>query len=1040
MGKQPEPNNPVPSSTGTIVMPDSGANRGLFTRQEWIAAALTFLVSGLVYFYYMSPEVTLEDSGELVTGAFNFGVPHPPGYPLWAFLGWVWARLVPFGNPAWRTCLFSVATGAALVGVMTLLMSRSILMLLRNAAWSDKLEESLKEWLSLTVGTSTAMLFAFNRGVWLWACVPEMRVLSVFLFMFISFVFFAWMMRPERIQFLYATLLLLGLSIANHQTVVVMAGPFLVGAFVVGWFADHKPGHMSGFLELVFALLVGWGVGVYVNAWLLTGPTEVLLAQKVKAMLLFGPMIEPLPLMLVAFGGAGALVVFGSQAGWLSYRRAAWCAALFLVGCSMYLYLPLASSTNPPMNWGYAATKQGFLHAVTRGQYEQLSMSSVFSTKFMLQVKLLAETMINQYSLPVAVFALVPIYVLFGQWNQTRMRARQWLIYTLVTFATTSIGLLVIINPGLDKTQQEINLKFFAPAHGFFAMLIGYGIAYVITWALARWTEVPRSAIRQASVGLVLLAIVPFRVNWATCEQRGHDFGYQFGYRMFYPGGDYPPMEKGAFLFGGTDPGRFVPTYMIFSESAVPARDKYRNPHIDNQELNFDRRDVYIVTQNALADTTYMSYIRDHYDYSRPTNYNWFARWLGREITYPRDPIYIPTNDDSQRAFQEYVADVQARQRRGEQMDAEENVDIVGGRVQVRGVKGVMNINGILCRWIHERNRDKCPFYIEESYVIPWMFEYLTPYGIIMKLNRDKVPSPQENPALWDEIVKKDTAYWDKLVAEFRTRPESRSQIIRSIEHFLGARKKSAESQSEFLRDNDAQKTFSKLRSAIGGVYSYRKMYPQALYAFRQSLELCPDSPEANFRMSQLLLETGQADEAIKVLKRYQELDPLNGKIGQAIQQITGLQQATASIQQLEQQHNAQPGDLRIVGQLAQAYLRLQRFDRVQALFEHFLAQPSVKASDMLQIAQFYLSIQQVQLATRVLELAAERFPQESDPHYALATIRGAIGDVNNGLVALRRAIELNPALRERAQGDKQLAPLRNDPRFQAMVAAPPRP
>ena len=32
----------------------------------------------------LAPEVTLQDSGELVTGAFTFGVPHPPGYPLHA--------------------------------------------------------------------------------------------------------------------------------------------------------------------------------------------------------------------------------------------------------------------------------------------------------------------------------------------------------------------------------------------------------------------------------------------------------------------------------------------------------------------------------------------------------------------------------------------------------------------------------------------------------------------------------------------------------------------------------------------------------------------------------------------------------------------------------------------------------------------------------------------------------------------------------------------------------------------------------------------
>jgi len=1004
MAKQLKDIPPAPQPAPQPVAPVG--TRRVFTPVEWLVAALAFLVSGLVYFRFMSPEVTLEDSGELVTGAFNFGVPHPPGYPLWAFMGWVWRYLVPFGNPAWRICLMSVLTGATLVGIMTLLMSRSILMLLRNVAWADKIEESLKSWLSLTIGVATAMLFAFNRGVWLWACVPEMRVLNVFLFVLISCTFFAWMMRPEKSRFLYATQLLLGLSIANHQTIVVMALPFLVGAFAVGWLADHKPGCLSGFLELTFALLVGWCAGVLVNAWLLAPTSDLLWMQKVRVGILFGPPTEALPVILVSGGLAAALLALGAPAGWLNWRRALWCAGLFLLGCGAYVYMPLAAATNPPMNWGYCATKQGFLHAVTRGQYEALHTSSLLSGAFFTQVQLFTEALINQYSWPVALFAILPLVLLVWRWKELRMRGRQWLIYVFAALVTTGFGLLMIINPGLDKTQQEINLKFFAPAHGFFAMLIGYGLALAATWSMARWAHLPRSLFRYGSLALVALAVIPYTVNWKTCEQRGHDFGYQFGYRMFYPGGDYPPMDRDAFLFGGTDPGRFVPTYMIFSESVVPARDKFRDRNLQNQELNFDRRDVYIVTQNALADTTYMAYIRDHYDYSRPTNYNAFARAIGRTTTYPAAPLWIPTEQDSQRAFQEYVADIQNRRARGEPPNPDEDVELDGGRVQVRGVKGVMNINAILCKWIHDHNKAKHTFYVEESYVIDWMFPYLQPYGIIMKINAEPLPAPSDNPALWSRIIAQDKAYWDKLVTEFTARPE-------------------------FWRDNDARKTFSKLRSAIGGVYAYRKLYAEAKYAYEQSLQLCPDSPEANFRTSQLHLETGHPDDAIAVLVAYQKLDPLNNKIDLAINQIRGMKQAGATIQQLEQQL----ANLQLVGELAKNYLRVQQFGRVQALFDNFIAQPAATAGEMLQIAQFYLSINQAPLAVRTIEQATQRFPQEADPFYALAILRSAMGATNDSLTALQRAIQINPTVRDRARNDQQFGALRSNVRFQTLVA-----
>jgi hypothetical protein len=51
---------------------------------------------------------------------------------------------------------------------------------------------------------------------------------------------------------------------------------------------------------------------------------------------------------------------------------------LWLLGASFYFYLPLACMTNPPMQWCYPRTVDGFLHALTRGQYEQPSPTNLF--------------------------------------------------------------------------------------------------------------------------------------------------------------------------------------------------------------------------------------------------------------------------------------------------------------------------------------------------------------------------------------------------------------------------------------------------------------------------------------------------------------------------------------------------------------------------------------------------------------------------------------------------------------------------------------
>ena len=89
-------------------------------------------------------------------------------------------------------------------------------------------------------------------------------------------------------------------------------------------------------------------------------------------------------------------------------------------------------------------------------------------------------------------------------------------------------------------------------------------------------------------------------------------------------------MTKDAVLYGGTDPGRFCPTYIIFCESFTPHQCQ---PKLDQ---NFDRRDVYIITQNALADGTYLCYIRAHYNRSTQIDPPFFSELL-RTILKDKD-------------------------------------------------------------------------------------------------------------------------------------------------------------------------------------------------------------------------------------------------------------------------------------------------------------------------------------------------------------------------------------------------------------------
>ena len=257
-------------------------------------------------------------------------------------------------------------------------------------------------------------------------------------------------------------------------------------------------------------------------------------------------------------------------------------------------------------------------------------------------------------------------------------------------------------------------------------------------------------------------------------------------------------MPAGSIYFGGTDAGRFLITAVNALREPPP---------------------VFCLTQNGLADNTYMAHLRALYG----------------------DRIWLPTAEDSNAAFKQYVDDVKAGR-----IQAGAEIAFKDGKVQVEGVAGVMMINSILARMIFDRNKDAHPFFVEESYVVNWMYPYLEPQGLILKLN------PEPLKELSPETIARDRQFWADYEAKLFASPG-------------------------FANNKAARKIFSKLRSAGAGVYDYRRLYAEAEAAFRQAIRLDPTMPEANFRFAQMLANQQRMDEAIRILEDFLAADPAEG-------------------------------------------------------------------------------------------------------------------------------------------------------------------
>ena len=64
-----------------------------------------------VYVKCTSVSIPSGDAGDFVMTAYHFGVAHPPGYPLYVTIGYIWMRILPFGTPAFKLNLLTSIIG-----------------------------------------------------------------------------------------------------------------------------------------------------------------------------------------------------------------------------------------------------------------------------------------------------------------------------------------------------------------------------------------------------------------------------------------------------------------------------------------------------------------------------------------------------------------------------------------------------------------------------------------------------------------------------------------------------------------------------------------------------------------------------------------------------------------------------------------------------------------------------------------------------------------------------------------------------------------
>ena len=196
----------------------------LFRRSDWISCIITTLVVFAGYLYTLAPDLTLEDCGELATGSFYAGVPHPPGYPVWTVYSWIFTWLVPISNIAYRVAISSAVAGALSCGLVAAMISRGSSMILEGIAELKGVTRGWENGLCVVSGFVGGMLIGFNGFMWSQAVIVEVYTLSVLSLAAVLMCMMRWIYAPHQRRYLYMAFFWYGICFNNHQSLPVPAG------------------------------------------------------------------------------------------------------------------------------------------------------------------------------------------------------------------------------------------------------------------------------------------------------------------------------------------------------------------------------------------------------------------------------------------------------------------------------------------------------------------------------------------------------------------------------------------------------------------------------------------------------------------------------------------------------------------------------------------------------------------------------------------------------------------------------------------------
>ena len=409
------------------------SKKQLFSYLDVFLFIMLYLVSFYLYTGDIIPTVSYEGSGQLITSAYFLGIPVPSGFPLWNLLGKLSSMFFP-GNIAFRVSALSAVIAALSLSFLYYLLSYFIMLFL-----------DYREPGKLNISENDTYFGVKLKRMFLPRIVG---FISVFIFMFSNtfwsqsitagtyqlgfLIFILLMLVSVKLFYLYRN----DIESRSGRTACIMLGAFLAGL----GFSVH---HLSVLALPVFLFMI-----------IITGSLKV-----------------------------------------VPKKVAVWALALFLIGLTPILYLPIRASAGVEPNWGSPAIGSLGKYLLTKDINPDPAGRSIQMVRY--QMLYYAKLLVMEYYYITLAFAVIGLVVLaFRKYNLPLLAV------TLYVFLFNGIFVLLYANP---QIQDLFRYNVFVMASNLIVPIwSSIGMVFIVNFIIKvrKW--------KKQLVFLIVLLVVAF--------------------------------------------------------------------------------------------------------------------------------------------------------------------------------------------------------------------------------------------------------------------------------------------------------------------------------------------------------------------------------------------------------------------------------------------------------------------------------------------------------------------------------------------------